>query len=51
MKSRSPAAAIVTGAIIAAVLCTVVVDHGWLIWPPVMLAILVVATLKAKLKL
>jgi hypothetical protein len=51
MKSRSPAAAIAAGAIIAAVLCAVVVDHGWWIWPPVLFAILVVATLKANLKL
>jgi hypothetical protein len=51
MKSRSPAGAIVAGAIIAAALCTIMVDHGWWIWPPVLLAIFVVAALKAKLKL
>jgi hypothetical protein len=51
MKSRSPAAAIVAGALVVAALCTVVVDHGWYIWPPLLLAILVVAALKAKLNL
>ena len=51
MRSRSPAVTIVAGAIIAAVLCTVVVDHGWLIWPPVLLAVFVVAALKANLRL
>jgi hypothetical protein len=50
MKSHSPGPALVAASVIAAGLCTLVVDHGWLVWLHVLAALVVVATLAARLK-
>ena len=44
-KSNNPLPALVAGALVVAVLCTVLVKGGWLIWIPVSLALLVVGGL------
>ncbi|HEX4591357.1 MAG TPA: hypothetical protein VH120_15585 [Gemmataceae bacterium] len=51
MKSHSPGSLLIAGSIVVAALCTIVMDNGWWVWAPVLLAILVVTTIKAKLKL
>ena len=44
---RSPLAFVVGGAVAVAVLSTVAVDGGWMIWIPTLLALLVVGSLKS----
>ena len=44
-QSNNPLPALVGGALVVAVLCTVLVKGGWLIWIPVSLALLVVGGL------
>jgi hypothetical protein len=50
MKQRNPRSLIMAGSLIVAVLCTVMVEGGWLVWIPVLLAILVVSNLQHSLK-
>jgi hypothetical protein len=49
MKQHSPWSLVVAGALIVAGLCTVMVEGGWLVWIPVLLAVLVVSNLKHRL--
>ena len=44
-KNGNPLPALVGGTLVVAVLCTVLVKGGWLIWIPVSLALLVVGGL------
>jgi hypothetical protein len=44
-QSDNPLPALVASALVVAVLCTVLVQGGWLIWIPTLLALLVVGGL------
>ena len=50
MKQHNPTSLIVAGSLIVAALCSVTVEGGWLMWIPVLLAILVVSNLQHNLK-
>jgi len=43
-KENSPLPMLVGGVLIAAALCTLLVNGGWLIWIPTLLALAVVGT-------
>ena len=49
MKQRNPSSLIMVGSLIVAGLCTVMVEGGWLVWIPVLLAILVVSNLQRRI--
>ena len=42
MKKRSPVPGVVAAILMTALLCTVLVEGGWLVWLPVLLALAVV---------
>lgn len=42
MKKRSPVPGVVAAILTAALLCTALVEGGWLVWLPVLLALAVV---------
>jgi hypothetical protein len=50
MTRHRPFPLLVVGSFIVAGLCTLTVDGGWLVWIPVLPAIIVVNNLKDKLK-
>ena len=49
MKHQNPRPLILVGSLIVAGLCTVMVDDGWLVWIPVLLAVLVFSNLQHRL--
>ena len=50
MRKTNPTSLIIAGALIVAALSTVMVDGGWLIWIPILPAILVVTNLQHWIK-
>jgi hypothetical protein len=50
MKQRNPSSLIMVGSLIVAGFSTVMVDGGWLVWIPVLVAILVVSNLQHRIK-
>jgi hypothetical protein len=51
MNSRTVGPTLVGGPLVVAAVCAVGVDHGWWIAAPVLLAVAVVAAIRAKLHL
>jgi hypothetical protein len=49
MKQHKPRSLIMAGSLIVAGLCTVMVDGGWRVWIPVLLAVLVFSNLQQRL--
>ena len=50
MKQRNPRSLIMAGSLIVAGLCTVMVEGGWLVWIPVLLAVLVFSNMRQSLE-
>jgi hypothetical protein len=50
MNGRGPVPVLVGATLIAAVLCTLVVEGGWLVWIPVLGALIVLARTSGTLR-